>query len=465
MTSPQISQPVSISLDNLFSKTTYMARTQAIDTPHRRPTMLNRALSSPPTSPVSPFDAFHTPSTPTPKLGEKQLASILTPPTSPQLMRTSSNFSRTPQSPTNAYSTPNREHIFPGADFDGTSDEASDLGKLIECGFDVEPLKDQRGREQIFGTGAWSTVSKAIGKVRYDIVNRAAVSSTRRQSIPVLVAVKSPSRVEAIPIIKSEALIMSKLAQTSDCDEYVVRFYGIIQASCSLVLAPLPLSLEDHIISCAFKETRSRSTWDVPGPVIGSTSIWLDLATRSTSALAWLHNEAGVVHGDIKPANILLRLSWQGEDRFGYDPLLADFSSGQIIDADVVTPNTLSAITREYAAPELLTSSVLKNRESAATSACDVFSLAVTLLVAVTGELMVYSGGMWQRQAMATQGWNVLNNVRNGEQGDRIPQSGIVQQVLEKAVLKLDEGRINAQAWKTLVERKAKAEPNKLTRR
>ena len=428
--------------------------------------MLNRALSSPPISPISPVDGSPTPSTPTPKAGEQQLPSVLTPPTSPQLMRTSPDFSRAPQFPTKiASSTPNQGRIFQREGFDGSSDEASGPGKLIECGFDVETLKDQRGRDQIFGTGAWSTVFKAIGKARYDVIVQAATSSLRRPSIPVLVAVKSPSRVEAIPIIKSEALVMSKLAETSDCDEYVVRFYGIIQASYSLVLAPLPLSLEDHIKSCAFKEIRSRSTWDVPGPVIGTTSIWLDLATRSISALAWLHNEAGVVHGDIKPANILLRLSWQGEDKFGFDPLLADFSSGQIIDADAVTPNTLSAITREYAAPELLTSTVLKNPDSAATSACDVFSLAVTLLVAVTGELMVYSGGMWQRQAMATQGWNVLNNVRNGEQGDRIPRSGIVQQVLEKAVLKLDEGRIDAQAWKTLVERKVKGEPAKLIRR
>jgi hypothetical protein len=435
-----------------------MARTTATDTPQMRPTMLTRALTTPP---LSPTFAFAPPSTP--KASENRPPSVLTPPTSPGLMRTSSDLSGILQSCTNASGTPSRRQTCNGKDLDGSSDEDVE-SEVIECGFDVEILKDQRGRDQIFGTGAWSNVYKAIGRAKYGVVDQASNPSLRRRSIPVLVAVKTPSRNDSTPIIRSEALIMSELAKTYDCDEYVVPFYGIVQATCSLVLAAVPLSLEDHIKSCAFKETRSRSIWDAPGPVIGSTSIWLDLAMRTISALAWLHEKAGVVHGDIKPGNILLRPGWHGEDKFGYDPLLADFSSGQILKAHTITPNTLSAITREYTAPELLTSAVLKNSESAATTACDVFSLAVTLLVAATGELMVYSGGVWQRQAMATQGWNVLNNVRNGDQGERIPQSGIVQQVLEKAVLKAGMGRTDARAWKALVERKARWESAKIPR-
>lgn len=435
-----------------------MARITATDIPQGRPTVLGRALTTPP---ISPTDAFSPPSTP--RSNENQIPSVLTPPTSPRLMRTSSDFSRILQPSTNVSSTPSRRR----SSHDKVLDDrlAEDLdSEVIECGFDVEILKDQRGRDQIFGTGAWSTVYKAIGRGRNGVVDQASNPSLRRQSIPVLVAVKTPSRKDAIPIIKSEALIMSALAKTCDCDEYVVPFYGIFPTTSSLVLAAVPLSLEDHIKSCAFKESRSRSIWDTPGPVIGSVSIWLDLAVRTISALAWLHEEAGVVHGDIKPGNILLRVAWHGEDEFGYDPLLADFSSGQLLHADTVTPNTLSAVTREYAAPELLTSAVLKNPKSAATSSCDVFSLAVTLLVAATGELMVYSGGVWQRQAMATQGWNVLNNVRNGEQGHRIPGNGVVHRVLEKAVLEAGKGRIDAPAWKTWVGRRARGEPAKVTR-
>ena len=331
----------------------------------------------------------------------------------------------------------------------------------MECDFEVEVLKDRRGRDQVFGHGAWATVYKAIGRSKYGAVGEASNPAFRKHSVPVLVAVKTPSRRDAISILKSEAAILSELARTFSCDENVVPFYGLLAATTSLVLDAVPLSLEDHIKSCAHKSIQSLSIWDTPGPIIGNVSVWLDLALRSISALAWLHEEAGVVHGDIKPGNILLRLSWQGEDRFGYDPLLADFSSGQILDAETVTPNTLSAITREYAAPELLISAVLKDPQSAATPACDVFSLAVTLLVAATGQLLVYSGNVWQRQAMATQGWGVISNARNGEQGDRIPRHGTVERVLEKAVLKAGMGRIDANRWKSLVEQTAKGEPGK----
>lgn len=391
--------------------------------------------------------------------------STLTPPTSPLIMRTFSDFSGILQPTTNASNTPSRGRASHAKNFDGNSDEEShsSVGG-IECRFDVEVLKDDHGRDQVFGTGAWSNVYKAIGRTKRGIANDISRSSCRRHSIPVLVAVKTPSRRDAIQIVKSEGRIMSELATIFGCNEYVVPFYGIIPATNSIVMAAVPLSLEDHIKSCAYKESRVRSMWDTPGLVVGSTAVWLDLAKRTVSALEWLHEDAGVVHGDVKPGNILLRLSWHGEDRFGYDPLLADFSSGQELDADAVTPNTLSAITREYAAPELLTSAVLKNAESAATTACDIFSLAVTLLVAATGELMVYPGSLWQRQAMATQGWNILSNVRNGEQGDRIPRHGTVEQVLEKAVLKAGMGRIDAKAWKTLVEGKARGEPAKMTR-
>lgn len=106
-------------------------------------------------------------------------------------------------------------------------------------------------------------------------------------------------------------------------------------------------------------------------------------------------------------------------------------------------------MTKEYTAPELLTVAVMKDPNSCATTASDVFALAVTLLVAATGDPMVYTGySAMHRQMLATQGWGVLNNVRSIS--SRVPRHGVVDRLLEKAVLK--EGRISTGAWIEMLE-------------
>ena len=100
--------------------------------------------------------------------------------------------------------------------------------------------------------------------------------------------------------------------------------------------------------------------------------------------------------------------------------------------------------------------------KSTATKASDVFSLAVTLLVAATGQMLVYPGSVFQRQVMATQGWLVLNHVRCGEGGARVPRMGAVERVLERAVLKAEMGRVSTEQWLGIVDSIGKDEPMKL---
>ena len=331
------------------------------------------------------------------------------------------------------------------------------------CPFDVKILSDRHGANEVFGSGAWSTVYKAIQQPAPSPMGLVTPPSSPVAANPLLLAVKVPMRKDAEPVLEHEGKILTYLSSFSKAEKYVVAFLGVIPKFSSLVLAAVPLSLDDHIQTCAIRAKQTFTTWNMSDPVIGSQSIWRDLAKKITSALYWLHDGAGVVHGDIKPGNFLLKPEPITKETgiFPYQPVFIDFSSGHIVDSKKTTPNTLSAVTREYTAPELLSSAVLRDPKSSTTFASDVFSTAVTLLVAATGDPKVYSGSIFQRQAMASQGWQVLQLVRSGDSGSRVPRCGVVERSLERAVLRAGMGRVSAGRWLDILEEMMVGEPSK----
>jgi hypothetical protein len=108
-----------------------------------------------------------------------------------------------------------------------------------------------------------------------------------------------------------------------------------------------------------------RERGPLPAPEVAA------LGAKLAGALASAH-ERGVLHRDVKPANVLL-------SPFG-EPQLTDFGIARIDDtsATATAPQEL-ALTVAYAAPEVLTG-------SPATARSDVYSLAATLFVLLTGE-------------------------------------------------------------------------------
>ncbi|PWG75063.1 serine/threonine protein kinase, partial [Enterococcus hirae] len=82
-------------------------------------------------------------------------------------------------------------------------------------------------------------------------------------------------------------------------------------------------------------------------------------------------HEAGVIHQDLKPANILV------EDRSGR-ALIADFGIARGPDDPTVTAEHTIMGTRPFVAPERL-------RGEDATVATDLFAVGVTLRFAATG--------------------------------------------------------------------------------
>lgn len=369
-------------------------------------------------------------------------SNLLTPPASPPRRAGSSNDLR--------IDFESLETLRSSADTSRTQTYTED--GIVKCPFETNTAISSDGEPYTFGHGAWSNVYKATCRDT-PTSNSGLLTPPLRpiRSIPSLVAIKSPARRDAIPILREEGKTLSHLKACDPYENYIVTFHGIIDESSSLVMAAYPLSLEDHIKACAQIARKSQTISNMKQPVLGSTKIWLSLASKLIKALDWMHHEASTVHGDIKPGNILLRpVLGAAEDEFPFAPLFIDFSSSQRLDSSTIVPNTLSAITTEYTAPELLSVAVLNNPRSCATVESDIFSLAVTLLAAATGDTLIYGGCSTQQKLMlAKQGAYIIANVRSLSY--RVPRHGTVSRILEKAVVKKDVGRISTSDWLRLV--------------
>lgn len=248
--------------------------------------------------------------------------------------------------------------------------------------------------------------------------------------------------------------MLTRLSLTPGAEQYIVSFLGYLPRSHALVMGAVPLALSSYITEEAVKAQERRSTANMFEPVLGKQR-WGSLTQRLISGLDWMHNTAGVVHGDIKPHNVLLRRvsAVDDDEGFGYEPLYADFSSAHDTSSTTSSPAPGSALTPPFAAPELLSPAALKSPTGATpTTASDVFSLAVTLLAAATGDLLLYPGAShMQRLAMAREGHRVVEFARSGGNGTRVARGGVVERVVSGAVVKEPAERIGAGEWVELV--------------
>lgn len=308
-----------------------------------------------------------------------------------------------------------------------------------------------------FGRGAWSIVYKARSTATAPAGTHTPPASPATPSR--IYAVKAPLRRDARPVLKTEALTLTRLNMTPGYEDHVVSFHGILSDCDALVMSAVPLALSTYIEDQADLRKKQASTATMFDPVQGLDS-WRSLARKLINSLSWLHNEAGIVHGDIKPHNLLLRPipdESNGElDAFSYEPLFADFSSALNLSsgtnlASESSPFSMSAFTPPFTAPELLSLASLKSGEVAPTPASDVFSLAATLVAAATGDLLLYPGSSnMQRLAMAREGHRILEFARSGANGSRVPRNGPVERLIQPAVAKEPSKRITTQEWVVL---------------
>ncbi|KAL4926931.1 protein kinase domain-containing protein [Aspergillus undulatus] len=325
---------------------------------------------------------------------------------------------------------------------------------------ELEYQLDEKGRRVTFGSGAWSIVYKAFASPRatYDIATRPITPPSSPTTKGRLVAVKSPGRRDARAVLFAEARALTKVSSVPGSEQYIVPFHSYIADSSTIIMGAVPLSLSTHIEEKARLAQQNFSTRTMFDPVLGMPQ-WHDLAKKLIACLSWLHSHTQIVHGDIKPHNILLRpCTSLGSDidsmRFPYEPLLADFSSAHSINtsesgSENETPSTaLSAVTPPFTAPELLRALSSPDPITPA-PASDVFSLAVTLLAAATGDLLIYSGfSAAQRLMVAKDGHMVIDFARSsGSNGTRVPKGGLVEGLVKPAIAKDPAARVTSIAW------------------
>ncbi|KAK3062532.1 hypothetical protein LTS18_003876 [Coniosporium uncinatum] len=264
------------------------------------------------------------------------------------------------------------------------------------------------------GSGAWSDVFAASSletkqESGLDLLTPPATPTkstfARNTCFPrgEIYAVKKPASRSAKAVNIAEAKTLTFLHQIKGHEEYLVYFRGIDPTSGHLVLDRYPLSLEDYINQDLNKRAREARTTTL-------MTILPTLTKHLVTGLAWIHN-AGIIHADIKPSNILLEAVFPPSTEpsstrtsFPYTPLYADFSASLPTHPPTSTTATANdnkdkdndndngnvdanpataGGTWDFLAPELLTSDPSSSPRPSPRS--DIYALGVTLLFLIVG--------------------------------------------------------------------------------
>ncbi len=304
-----------------------------------------------------------------------------------------------------------------------------------------------------YGRGVWSVVYRAREITPTPIAlptpPNSPASGLRAKTSQVVLAIKSPSRRDAHNILHHEARVLTYLHSIRNASTYIVPFHGYEVSTHSVVLDPFPLNLDSYTKAAAASARANLSTQTMFDPVVGLPE-WSTLANHLISGLSFLHAH-NCIHGDIKPANILLRPKPSGL----HEPLYCDFSSSlHTLDS---TPTEITALTADYSAPELLSSLTTSGVATLPSFAADVYALGVTLLFAALGESPYACARMEiMKLSMAKEG-RPLSFVTGGDQGARVQQGSRVGKCLIGAFRKKEE-RWGVEEWVDVVKRNLDAD-------
>lgn len=364
---------------------------------NRSPSLPPAHLSTPPDSPgylhLSAVSSKHP--------GNKYDVGPITPPPTPTSKsdsKTSSTFSDNLYRPGDAVFeeaiTSTTERKFSAPD----EPASSELLLFPHTTADYVLLTDKKGKKEIIGEGAWSSVYLARPTLLHrrepspgemtmagtspplaPVHSRNPISaSCKSPAVLPLYAIKAPAMTSANKVLYAEAKILSYLSRFPNARDHIVPFFGLDPRTGSLVLRAMDDTLESWIAS--HLNTLSESC-----RAAKLARIFPCLALSLIDSLAWMH-EKDCIQADIKPSNILLSSSSSPSSTTTDipKPVYTDFSSAILAkpgSSPSSTASVLGAGTWDYLDPKLLSSTA-----PAPLSPCtDLWSLAITLLYLVIG--------------------------------------------------------------------------------
>lgn len=259
----------------------------------------------------------------------------------------------------------------------GTSGEASVHDIMT---YDFSRIDYELERAHSLGQGLWSNVWLADAKYATrieDSIDPFTPPSTppRRHTIAAssVFAVKTPARPDAREVFVQEAKVLTHLMRRPSASQFVVTLVGLDQRNSALIFeAVIGGSLESLT-------GRLRQMTEVSRH-LELVSLFPGLTNDLVNGLEFLHAH-GVVHADIKPANVLLDIS---DHPSLPKPVVRaryiDFSAAFRLDSGDSTAN--AGGTWDFMAPEQMR---IKPEFNTPTSASDVWSLGITLLTLLVG--------------------------------------------------------------------------------
>ena len=244
--------------------------------------------------------------------------------------------------------------------------------------YDFSKLDYELDRAKLLGSGLWSDVYLAepiSPQSNQAILTPPATPQKLSQTSHALTyAVKTPIRSDAHEVFRQEAKILTHIHRHASSESFVVPFHGLDSRNSALVFTALQSGSLNDLSNRMSQMTEVCRHQEL---VLHFPSLAQDL----TSGLDFLHTTAGVIHADIKPANILLSPSPTNPKTFQarYADFSASFRSESSSSESESTTSPLPAGggTWTFLAPEQLR---LSKSDNTPTPASDTWSLGLTLL-------------------------------------------------------------------------------------